>query len=144
MKTVAEVLRNKTNQALYHVTPSTSVLDAIKLMAQEGVGALMVIEDGRVAGIVSERDYARKVVLKDRSSQHTPVADIMTREVIFATPTQKIMECMSLMTDRRLRHLPVMQGDDLMGLISIGDLVKEVISEQQDLIQQLEQYIRQG
>lgn len=142
MKTVAEVLRNKPYQTVHSVTPDASVLEAIALMAEKGIGALLVMEGERVVGILSERDYARKVVLMDRSSQATPVSDIMTSAVMFVHPSQTITECMELMTVKRLRHLPVMVNDKLLGMVSIGDLVKEIISEQQDLIRQLEQYIR--
>lgn len=144
MKTVADVLRNKPNQQVHSITPDASVLEAISRMAETGIGALMVMEGERVVGILSERDYARKVVLMDRSSQATPVCDIMTSAVMFVHPSQTITECMELMTEKRLRHLPVMVNDRLLGMVSIGDLVKEVISEQRDLIQQLEQYIRGG
>lgn len=142
MKTVAEVLRNKPHQTVHCVAPDASVLEAIALMADKGIGALLVMEGDRVAGILSERDYARKVVLMDRSSQATPVSDIMTSAVMFVHPSQTITECMALMTEKRLRHLPVMANDKLLGMVSIGDLVKEIISEQQHLIDQLEQYIR--
>ena len=142
MKTVAEVLRNKPQQTVHSVAPDASVLEAIALMADKGIGALLVMEGDRVAGILSERDYARKVVLMDRSSQATPVSDIMTSAVMFVHPSQTITECMALMTEKRLRHLPVMANDKLLGMVSIGDLVKEIISEQQHLIDQLEQYIR--
>lgn len=142
MKTVADVLRNKTHHIVHSVRPEASVLEAIALMAEQGIGALLVMEGEHVVGILSERDYARKVVLMDRSSQATPVADIMTSAVMFVHPSQTITECMELMTEKRLRHLPVMVNDKLLGMVSIGDLVKEVISEQQSLINQLEQYIR--
>lgn len=142
MKTVAEVLRNKPYQTVHSVAPDASVLEAIALMAEKGIGALLVMEGERVVGILSERDYARKVVLMDRSSQATPVSDIMTSAVMYVHPSQTITECMELMTEKRLRHLPVMLNDKLLGMVSIGDLVKEIISEQQDLINQLEQYIR--
>lgn len=144
MKTVADVLRNKIHQTVHAVPPDASVLEAIALMADQGIGALLVMRGEDIVGILSERDYARKVVLMDRSSQATPVADIMTAAVMFVHPSQTLTECMSLMTEKRLRHLPVLADGKLLGMISIGDLVKEVIAEQQDLISQLEQYIRGG
>jgi CBS domain-containing protein len=118
------------------------VLDAIKLMAEKRIGALLVMEDRNIVGIVTERDYARKVVLMGRSSSETPVRDIMTTSVMYVRPNQTNMECMALMTENRLRHLPVIDNGELIGLISIGDLVKDIISEQQFIIDQLEHYIR--
>lgn len=141
MKTLTELLKSKPSQTVHTIAPDAPVLEAIKLMAEKHIGALLVLEGERVAGIVTERDYARKVVLKSRSSADTPVRDIMTAEVMFVRPDQRCEECMALMTDRRLRHLPVMDGDRLIGLVSIGDLVKEVISEQQFTIEQLQHYI---
>jgi CBS domain-containing protein len=141
VKTLTELLKSKPQQTVYSIAPTAPVLDAIKLMAEKRIGALLVLEDERVVGIVTERDYARKVVLKSRSSADTPVRDIMTAEVMFVRPDQRCEECMALMTDKRLRHLPVMDGDRLIGLVSIGDLVKEVISEQQFTIEQLQHYI---
>jgi CBS domain-containing protein len=142
MKTVAEILRSKQSAAVHSVSPTTTVLDAIKLMAEKGIGALVVLHNGRLAGIVSERDYARKVALLERSAFSAQVSEIMTAEVITVGPSQSAQECMQLMTDRHLRHLPVMAEGELIGLLSIGDLVKETIAEQARLIQQLEQYIR--
>lgn len=144
MKTVAEVLRNKPSQTVHAIAPDASVLEAIAMMADKGIGALLVMTGEEVVGIISERDYARKVVLMDRSSQATPVSDIMTSAVMFVHPSQTLTECLTLMTDKRLRHLPVLVDGKLLGMVSIGDLVKEVIAEQQDLISQLEQYIRGG
>lgn len=144
MKTVAEVLRNKPSQTVHVIAPDASVLEAIAMMADKGIGALLVMTGEEVVGIISERDYARKVVLMDRSSQATPVSDIMTSAVMFVHPSQTLTECLTLMTDKRLRHLPVLVDGKLLGMVSIGDLVKEVIAEQQDLINQLEQYIRGG
>ena len=118
------------------------MLDAVKLMAQHRIGALLVMEGEAVVGIITERDYARKVVLMGRSSKETPVRDIMTSSVMYVSPEQTNEECMALMTENRLRHLPVMDKGKLIGLISIGDLVKDIISEQQFMIQQLEHYIR--
>jgi len=142
MKTVAEILRGKSHAAVYSVSPTSTVLEAITLMAEKGIGALVVLDNGRLAGIVSERDYARKVVLLDRSASSAQVSDIMTVDVITISPRDSAQHCMQLMTDRHLRHLPVVAEGELIGLLSIGDLVKETIAEQASLIQQLEQYIR--
>ncbi|WP_296246442.1 CBS domain-containing protein [Pseudomonas sp. UBA4194] len=144
MKTVAELLKSKVqhSQQVHTIEPQQMVVDALKVMAEANVGALPVVVDGSVVGIVSERDYARKMVLKGRSSIGTPVSAIMSDGVITVTPQHTIAECMALMTDRRLRHLPVVDDGRLLGLLSIGDLVKEAIAEQTSLIKQLEQYIR--
>jgi CBS domain-containing protein len=140
MKTVRQLLQAK-GKEIYSVTPDASVLDAIKLMAERGVGALLVMEQGRLAGIISERDYARKVILHGKSSHDTPVRDIMTQKLVTVNPTQTVEDCMSLMTAKRIRHLPVIDGGAVAGVLSIGDLVKEVIAEQQETIKQLESYI---
>jgi len=117
------------------------VFDAVKMMAEKSIGALVVREGEQVVGIITERDYARKIVLMARSSKETPVCDIMTSSVMYVRPDQASEECMVLMTENRLRHLPVMDGGKLIGLVSIGDLVKDIISEQKFIIQQLEHYI---
>ena len=143
MKSVAQILKGKQIQSIHTIAPEDTVLDALRQMAEKNVGALPVTDvDGRLVGIVSERDYARKVVLQGRSSIGTPVSAIMTSAVITVDPRQDIKECMQLMTERHLRHLPVVEDGKLLGLLSIGDLVKEAIAEQAALIQQLEQYIR--
>lgn len=143
MKNVEEILKTKAqHQAVYTIGPEDSVLEALKTLAEKNIGALPVIEDGQVVGIVSERDYARKLVLKGRSSAATPVREIMSSPVFTVEPRHNLEYCMSLMTNRHLRHLPVVANGELMGLLSIGDLVKETIAEQANLIQQLEQYIR--
>lgn len=142
MKTVAELLRSKAQASVYSIAPTDSVLDAITLMAEKGIGALVVLANGRLAGIVSERDYARKVALLERSATSTPVAEIMTADVLTVGPRDSAQHCMQLMTDRHLRHLPVVAEGELIGLLSIGDLVKDTIAEQASLIEQLEQYIR--
>jgi CBS domain-containing protein len=142
MKTVAQMLRSKPQQAVHTVAPQATVLEALRLMAEHNIGALPVIEQGRLVGIVSERDYARKVVLQGRSSIGTAVREVMSEPVVTVTPAQGIRECMGLMTDGHLRHLPVVEGEQLLGLLSIGDLVKEALAEQDGLIQHLEQYIR--
>ncbi|MBA4290514.1 MAG: histidine kinase [Pseudomonas sp.] len=145
MRTVAEILRTKPQAAVYSVTPTTSVLDAIKLMAEKGIGALVVLDEkGRLAGIVSERDYARKVALLERSAFDVAISEIMTADVLTVGLRDTSSFCMQLMTDRHLRHLPVLAEGELIGLLSIGDLVKHTIADQASLIQQLEQYIRGG
>ena len=143
MKTVEQILKTKSqHQTVYTIGPDDSVLDALKMLAEKNVGALPVVEGNQVVGIVSERDYARKLVLKGRSSAATPVREIMSAPVVTVEPKQKLDFCMNLMTVRHLRHLPVVDNGKLLGLFSIGDLVKETITEQASLIQQLEQYIR--
>ena len=141
MATVAQILKTKANPAVHMVAPATSVIDALRQMAEKNIGALLVGEGGRVAGIFTERDYARKIALMGKSSRDTPVREVMTEEVLFVRPDQTSEECMALMTENRMRHLPVMDNGKLVGLVSIGDLVKDVISEQKFLIEQLEEYI---
>jgi CBS domain-containing protein len=140
MVSVGQLLRSKGNH-VWSVSPETTVYDAIKVMADKEVGALLVMDGDKLAGIVSERDYARKVILRGRSSKNTPVRDIMTERVLYVRPEQTIEECMALMTAKRVRHLPVCDGARVIGVVSIGDLVKSVISQQEYLIQQLENYI---
>ena len=143
MKTVEQLLKTKSqHQTVYTIGPDDSVLDALKVLAEKNVGALPVVEGDQVVGIVSERDYARKLVLKGRSSAATPVREIMSAPVVTVEPKRTLDFCMHLMTDRHLRHLPVVDNGKLLGLLSIGDLVKETITEQASLIRQLEQYIR--
>ncbi|MDF9619841.1 CBS domain-containing protein [Pseudomonas entomophila] len=143
MKNVEQILKNKSQpQAVYTIAPDDSVLDALKLLAEKNIGALPVVENDQVVGIVSERDYARKLVLKGRSSPFTTVREIMSSPVVTVEPKQNLEYCMNLMTNRHLRHLPVVDNGQLLGLLSIGDLVKETIAEQANLILQLEQYIR--
>lgn len=142
MKTVAQLMKLKPHQEVFTISPDQMVLDALKLMAEKNVGALPVVENGAVVGVVSERDYARKMILAGRSSVGTPVRAIMSAPVITVGPGENIETCMNTMTDSHLRHLPVVDDDQLVGLLSIGDLVKEAIAEQANLIQQLEQYIR--
>ena len=126
---------------IWSVGPDDTVLDAIKMLAEKDIGALIVIKDDRPVGIFSERDYARNVYLKGKSSLDTAVRDVMVTPVICVKPDQSVNECMALMTEKRFRHLPVMNGDELVGMVSIGDLVKSVIAEQQFTIEQMEQYI---
>jgi CBS domain-containing protein len=142
MKTVAEILRTKPNAFLHSIDADDSLLDGLRIMAEKGIGALVVMSGGRLVGIVSERDYVRKVALAERSMLNAKVSEIMTRDVITVGPRDNLQHCMELMTERRLRHLPVLAEGELIGLLSIGDLVKETIAEQADLIRQLEQYIR--
>ncbi|MEM5458903.1 CBS domain-containing protein [Paraburkholderia phytofirmans] len=142
MTSVAQLLKTKPNNTtVFTVGADDSVYEAIKLMAEKGIGALVVTDGDSIAGIVTERDYARKVVLMDRSSKATPVRDIMSKAVRFVRPDQTTDDCMALMTERRMRHLPVIDNDRLVGMVSIGDLVKNIIAEQQFTIQQLEFYI---
>ncbi len=140
MKLVRHVLQSK-GSSVVSVSPSASVLDAIKLMAEKGIGALVVMEGTKLAGIVTERDYARKVILKDKSSHNTPVSDIMSDKVYIAALDDSVDKCMNTMTDKRIRHLPVVSGGKVVGMISIGDLVKAVIADQREAIEQLEHYI---
>ena len=141
MTSVAHVLRSKPHQTVHTITSGAPVFDALRLMAEKSIGALVVIDGEQVVGIITERDYARKIALMSRSSKETPVRDIMTPEVMYVRPDHTSEECMVLMTENRLRHLPVMEEGRLVGLISIGDLVKDIISEQRFIIQQLEHYI---
>jgi CBS domain-containing protein len=141
MTSVAQILKSKPNEGVYTIAASDSVYDAIKLMAEKHIGALVVTDGDNIAGIITERDYARKVVLMDRSSKATPVGDIMSRAVRFVRLDQTSDDCMALMTERRMRHLPVIDHERLVGMVSIGDLVKNIIAEQQFTIQQLEHYI---
>ncbi|MDP1717332.1 MAG: CBS domain-containing protein [Burkholderiales bacterium] len=127
--------------AVHSVTPQTKVFDALKLMAEKNIGAVLVLGDGKINGIMTERDYARKVILLGKSSHEITVREIMSDQVMMVQTTQTIEECMGLMTNKRIRHLPVMDGDKLVGLLSIGDLVKEVIADQEQTIKQLESYI---
>lgn len=140
MQTVSQLLKLKGNQ-IFSVAPHESVLRAIEIMATRYVGALLVMNEGTLLGIISERDYARKVILKNRSSHDTPVSDIMTSPAISVTPEDTVHHCMELMTEGRFRHLPVMKADRVVGMLSIGDLVKAVIQDQTEHIQQLERYI---
>ena len=140
MNTVRHLLDRK-GQALFSIEPDDPVLEAIRMMADHHVGALLVMRGNELAGIVSERDYARKVVLLGRSSAETPVWQIMTSPVVTVSRDSSVQDCMRLMTDRRIRHLPVVEGGRVVGMVSIGDLVKAVIEEQQQTIEQLESYI---
>lgn len=134
-------LLDRKGRALFSIEPGEPVLEAIRMMAEHHVGALLVMRGTELAGIVSERDYARKVVLLGRSSADTPVAQIMTSPVVTVSPDRSVQECMRLMTERHFRHLPVVEHGRVVGMISIGDLVKAVMEEQQQTIEQLESYI---
>lgn len=140
MKTLNQLLEAK-GRNVYSIAPDARMFDALRLMADKNVGALVVMEGHRLAGIISERDYARKVILHGKSSHDMQVREIMTAKVITVHPGQTVEECMALMTGKRIRHLPVTEGDRLIGVLSIGDLVKEVIAEQEATIKQLESYI---
>ena len=143
MKTVAHLLADKGSD-VYAVAPDDSVYAALELMAEKGTGAVLVMADAKLVGILSERDYARKVILQDRSSRDTPVADIMTARVSVVSPDRSVEECMALMTDKQIRHLPVVDGDTVVGVVSVGDVVKAAISEREFMIEQLERYISGG
>ena len=140
MRTVRQLLGAKAPE-VYAVSPDDAVIDAIRLMAEKGVGAVLAMQGGRLAGIVSERDYARKIVLHGRSSSNTSVRDIMSSNVVTVTPDHTVERCMQIVTEQRIRHLPVLQGDSVVGVISIGDLVKAVIEDQQVQLDQLQRYI---
>ena len=140
MKSVKQILQDKGSK-VWKVTPEISVFDALELMSEKNIGALLVVDADRLIGIFSERDYARKVILKGKASKNTPVKEIMSTKILYVGPDQSIEECMALMTDKRIRHLPVLVGDELLGIISIGDVVKAIISEQEITIHWLEKYI---
>ena len=144
MTTVASILRSKGDDRVHAIRPQATVYEAIALMAEMQIGSLLVMQDDEVVGIITERDYARKIALMDRSSKQTAVQDVMSAPVKYVRPHQSADECMRLMTESRLRHLPVIEEGKLLGLVSIGDLVKSIISEQQFVIEQLEQYITGG
>jgi CBS domain-containing protein len=141
MKSVALILKAKADQTVYTIVPAASVFDAVKLMAEKNIGALVVMEGEKIVGIITERDYARKIVLMARSSKDTPVRDIMTASAMYVSPVHRSEECMALMTENRVRHLLVIDSGKLIGLVSIGDLVRDTISEQKFIIRQLEHYI---
>ncbi len=140
MHTVREILNSKGHD-VWSVTPTNTVFEAVKLLSDKGVGSLLVMDNDRLVGIVTERDYARKVILEGRSSRETPVKDVMTTSVLCVDPDKTVQECMALMTDKRARHLPVLEHKRVVGVVSIGDLVKAIIAEQQFMIEQLQHYI---
>ncbi len=139
--TVQQLLNSKDDSNIYSVTPDMMVYDAIKLMNEVKVGALLVLENDRLAGIISERDYTRKVILQSKSSQSTPVRDIMTQKVLYVTPEQSMDECLVIMSKNHIRHLPVLVGDQPVGVLSVMDVVQNIISEKEHIIEQLENYI---
>ncbi|MFT4241212.1 MAG: CBS domain-containing protein [Acidovorax sp.] len=141
MTLVADILKRKPNATVHSVRPTDTVLQALRLMADKGIGALLVTEGDAIAGIFTERDYARKIALLGRTSADTAVRDVMTSHVLFVRPDQTSEQCMQLMSSHRLRHLPVVDDGKLVGMVSIGDLVNQIISEQKFIIEQLEQYI---
>lgn len=141
MKIVRDILREKGDQPVWTVEAGSTVYEALALMAEKNIGAVMVMKSGELTGILSERDYARKVVLKGRMSKDTPVRDIMTENVVYVTPYRTMEECMALMTDKRVRHLPVLEGGRLIGIVSIGDVVKAQIADKEFMIEQLTDYI---
>ncbi len=141
MRTVQQLLDEKGHD-IQSIHPDDSVFDAVQRLADANIGSLIVVEDDRPVGIFTERDYARSVILKGKSSPTTPVRDIMTTRVIFVKPEQTVEDCMAIMTDKHIRHLPVLDGEKLVGMISIGDLVKSIIADQKYTIEQLEQFIQ--
>ena len=143
MQTVRQLLATKSPE-IHAVTPQAPVIEAIRLMADKGIGAVLVMDGTRLAGILSERDYARKIVLRDRSSRDTAVAAIMTDTVVTVSPAASVEDCLQLVTERRIRHLPVVDEGRVVGVISIGDLVKAVIEQQRRELGQLQQYIVSG
>jgi len=140
---IKEILASKGTN-VWTISSESTVYDAIEMMAEKSVGALAVTSDSKLAGIISERDYARKVILKGLASKNISVRDIMSKNVICVSPEQKVDECMAVMTEKHVRHLPVMEAETLVGMISVGDLVKDIIKEQSFTIEQLESYIRGG
>ena len=140
METVKDILRAKGHN-VWSVAPGATVLEALELMAAKNVGAVLVLEDDKLVGIMSERDYARKVILLGKTSKDTPVSEIMTSRVLYVSADQTIQECMALMTEKRIRHLPVMEENRVIGVVSIGDVGRAIISDQQFMLDQLEHYI---
>lgn len=143
MRTVAQLIESK-KPGTWSISPDAMVFDAIKLMAEKGIGAVLVVENENLVGIMSERDYARKVILQNRSSKTTPVREIMTQKLICVSPSHTIDDCMAIMTEKKIRHLPVLENKKLVGIISIGDVVRSIISDREHTIQQLENYITWG
>ncbi|STQ89005.1 CBS domain-containing protein [Iodobacter fluviatilis] len=141
MKTARQLLAEKAIDNILSVTPQASVYQALQVLAEKNIGALLVMEENHLVGIFSERDYARKVILMGKTSAGTPVSEIMTRKLLCVPPTATVDECMAIMSEKRIRHLPVLDGDKVLGVLSIGDLVREIIEEQKFTIAQLEHYI---
>ena len=140
MKTINNLIHARDGE-VWSVSPDDTVYNAVKILVEKNIGALLVVQQGKPIGVVSERDCARKVLLSDKSARETQVSEIMSSRVIYAKPSHTIDECMALMTEKRVRHLPIMEDDKVLCMISLGDLVKSVISEQQHIIEQLEHYI---
>lgn len=143
MKTIGDLLETK-GRGIWSVSPGTTVYRALEILADKNIGALLVLEEGRLVGIFSERDYARKVILKGRSSREITVGELMTTQVYFATPANTLFDAMALMTSRNIRHLPVIERGQLLGIVTLGDVVKKIISEQATTIRELENYITGG
>ena len=142
MKPVVQLLKNRGNDTLWHARPDDTVFQALQLLAEYEVGALMVMDQGKLVGVVSERDYTRKIALQGRSSKETRVKDIMTRQVMTVSPDTGTRKCMALMSDKKIRHLPVLDGETVMGMISIRDIMDDIIADHERTIEQLENYIR--
>lgn len=142
-RTLADLLEKK-GKAIFSIAPDATVFDAIKIMAERGVGALLVTEGEKLVGVLSERDYARRVILEGRASRETPVREIMTSRVVYGRPEQSVDDAMAIMTEKKFRHLPVMKDGKLIGIVTLGDAVKELLSEKQFIIEQLENYISGG
>ena len=140
MTTIAQLLNAKGNQ-IWSVEPKATIFEALEIMSEKEIGALLVMEDGKLTGIFSERDYARKVILKGKSSKETPVGELMTKKVFYIDPQKTINDCMAMMTAKRIRHVPVIEDNQVMGIITIGDVVNQIISEQEVTINHLENYI---
>jgi CBS domain-containing protein len=140
MRTVSDILKAK-GKGIWSISPHATVFEALKILADKDIGALLVVVEEKLVGIFSERDYARKVILKGKSSKETSVGELMTKEVLYVIPTENIKNCMALMTAKRVRHLPVLENDRVLGIVTIGDVVSQVISEQEFTIQKLEKYI---
>lgn len=142
MKTLQQLVDSKKHKEVISIAPNRPVFDALVILAEYKIGALVVLEDGKLVGIFSERDYAREVILKGRSSKTTQISEVMTNKVLFGNPDDTVEQAMSIMSEKRIRHFPVVEDDKVVGMLSIGDLVKETIAYQKDLIRQLESYIK--
>ena len=140
MTTIAQLLNAKGKQ-IWSVEPKATIFEALEIMSEKEIGALLVMEDGKLTGIFSERDYARKVILKGKSSKETPVGELMTKKVFYIDPQKTINDCMAMMTAKRIRHVPVIEDNQVMGIVTIGDVVNQIISEQEVTINHLENYI---
>ena len=140
MTTIAQLLNTKGNQ-IWSVEPNTTIFEALKIMSEKEIGALLVMEDEKLTGIFSERDYARKVILKGKSSKETPVGELMTKKVFYIDPQKTTNDCMAMMTAKRIRHVPVIEDNQVIGIVTIGDVVNQIISEQEVTINHLENYI---